>query len=185
MMVKLRFSVIWCLVLSWLLCGCELVDFFSDDENIQDFIAQVKARPKKKIEVDPVIPDYKPYPYEVTNIRSPFQLFQATVKAEIKSDSKCIPDKTRLKTYMERFDLNSFKLVGYLKVDGVKIALFKIGQMNGVFKVKNNDYIGDNYGKVTITDDKVEVEEKFKDGEDENGEEVYKCRTHKFPFVTK
>jgi type IV pilus assembly protein PilP len=63
------------------------------------------------------------------------------------ADNGVHPDRNRPKQYLEQFPLDGLKMVGTLKIDGVRYALIKDSN-NIVTRVTAGDYMGQNDGKV-------------------------------------
>ncbi|WP_249678240.1 pilus assembly protein PilP [Pseudomonas abieticivorans] len=150
--------VAWVLLLS----GCGDSGDFAD---LKAFMAEVKARPKGVIEPIPQFPPYQAFTYEAANLRSPFQ---PPIKIDLASRQKGArqvkPDPTRVKQFLEGFNIEQFEMVGTLANDTGKFALIK--GAGGVYRIKVGDYLGRNEGRiVTITDSQVDVVEIVPDGE--------------------
>jgi|GEM_PF-1770043 len=130
--------------------GCE---FFEQNDDLQSFIDTVKAKPKRKIDPDPVIPDYVPYPYNVSNKRSPFRIPINVLEEQ--SEFNDIPPEHKVckRNFLFSFSLAAFHLIGdFEDVLHKKSALFKIDGKDGIFKVGKGDCIGSDYGLVTYAD---------------------------------
>lgn len=142
--------------LLFLLIGCSS----SEDEQLQEYIKQVKARPKKPIEP---IPEIKPLPIfvfpEQDTRESPFKQHFETPESVSDNNS---PDILRKKQFLETMSLDSLKFVGTLKEGGQYWAL--ILQPNGrISHVTVGHYMGKNYGKIIlIQDSRLRLEENFK-----------------------
>jgi len=172
-MHNMKIAVIFLLTLMFL-SSCELLEIFNQDDDLSDFIASVKAKPKRKIEPDPVIPEYVPYPYIANKSRSPFQVQRSV--AIRKNDPNCKKPDLKKETFMQQYDLNDFKYVGpFLKI-GEKMAngknkteavygLVNIVGRDEILRIRKGDVIGKNHGVVTkIHSNAIELEEKISDG---------------------
>jgi type IV pilus assembly protein PilP len=74
------------------------------------------------------------------------------------------PDPTRVKQFLEGFNIDSFEMVGTLSNESGTFALLR--GAGGVHRVKVGDYLGRNDGRITaITDSAVQVMEIVPDGE--------------------
>ena len=98
-------------------------------------------------------------------MRSPFQ---PSVKIDILSQHKgskdIKPDETRIKQFLEGFNIEIFEMVGTLSNDMGLNALVR--GAGGVHRVKVGDYLGRNNGRiVSINDSGVDVIEIVPDGE--------------------
>ena len=143
--------------------------------DLEKTVMEIKAI--KNPHVDP-IPEYRhipPYFYE-PNGRDPFIPFlnakkQRTVNFEEteKSPEEQVcpnrPDHNRIRVGLEDIPLDALKMVGLLIMDGIKSALV-VSKNNGtIYRVKQNDYMGDNYGQIiNISEDEMEILELHPDG---------------------
>ncbi len=157
-MVRLFFSLLLASVLS----GCMGGDDFSD---LQSFMDQERARPKGSIEPLPKFQPYEAFTYSAAALRSPFQPPIKIDLAQQQKGSKDIkPDETRVRQFLEGFNIETFEMVGTLANDGATYALVR--GAGGVHRVKVGDYLGRNHGRVTLIDEaKVDVAEIVPDGE--------------------
>jgi type IV pilus assembly protein PilP len=125
----------------------------------------VRARPKGSIEPLPQFQPYEPFTYNASGMRSPFQ---KPVKIDLtaqKHGSKDVkPDETRVKQFLEGFNIEQFQMVGTLSGGSGVFALVK--GAGGVYRVKLGDYLGTNHGRImAITDASIDVVEIVPDGE--------------------
>ncbi len=92
------------------LVGCNSSNSFAD---LQAFMDEVRAQPKGAIEPMPKEVVYEPFTYRAAALRSPFQ---APVKIELTNSAKgskdIKPDETRVKQFLESFNIESFVMVG-------------------------------------------------------------------------
>ncbi|MBX9913096.1 MAG: type 4a pilus biogenesis lipoprotein PilP [Pseudomonadaceae bacterium] len=144
------------------LSGCDATREFID---LQAYMDEVRARPKGSIEPLPQFQPYEPFTYSAGGLRSPFQ---KPVKIELASQQKgskdIKPDETRVKQFLEGFNIEAFQMVGTLSGGSGEYALVK--GAGGVYRVKAGDYIGSNHGRVVAIDEaKIDVVEIVPDGE--------------------
>lgn len=149
-------------VLSLGLVGCDSSGSFAD---LQTFMDEVRARPKGAIEPMPKEVIYEPFTYVAAALRSPFQ---PPVKIDFVSQQKgnadVQPDETRVKQFLEGFNIESFVMVGTLSNEAGVYALIRGG--DGVHRIRMGDYIGGNHGRVVaITAAGVEIIEIVSDGD--------------------
>lgn len=149
-------------VLALGLIGCDSSGNFAD---LQVFMDEVRSRPKGSIEPMPKEVVYEPFTYVAAALRSPFQ---PPVKIEMSNREKgskgVQPDETRVKQFLEGFNIESFVMVGTLSNDAGSYALLRGG--DGVHRVRIGDYLGGNHGRVTtITTAGIEVIEIVSDGD--------------------
>ena len=143
------------------LFGCSSGEF----SDLQAYMDEVRAQPRGRIEPMPEEVVYEPFTYTATSLRSPFQppvKLEESRRERGRSDLK--PDETRVKHFLENFNIESFSMVGTLaNQDGVQ-ALIRGG--DGVHRVRTGEYLGRNQGRITeINADAVEVIEIVPDGE--------------------
>jgi len=130
--------------------------------DLEQYIAEVKARPGGRIEPLPQIKPYETFDYRVDNMRSPF--VQERSVAGNGALTGPAPIKNRNKEYLEQFPLDTLDMVGTLKIDGKTYGL--VQTKDGlVHRVLPGNYVGQNDGRiVSITDSKIEVEELVSNG---------------------
>ncbi len=150
------------LMLIALLVGCDSNNDFAD---LQGFMADVKAKPKGAIEPLPKFQAYEAFTYNAAALRSPFQ---PPIKIDLvqreKGSKEIKPDETRVKQFLEGFNIETFEMVGTLKNETGSYALVK--GAGGVHRVRAGDYLGRNHGKImTIDESKIDVMEIVPDGE--------------------
>lgn len=144
------------------LVGCNSSNSFAD---LQAFMDEVRAQPKGAIEPLPKEVVYEPFTYRAAALRSPFQ---APVKIELTNSAKgstdIKPDETRVKQFLESFNIESFVMVGTLSNEAGMYALLR--GADGVHRIRVGDYLGSNHGRVVaITASGIEVIEIVSDGD--------------------
>jgi type IV pilus assembly protein PilP len=142
--------------------GCGASNNFSD---LQSYMDEVRARPKGSIEPLPKFQPYESFTYGAASLRNPFQppvTLELTARQKGSADVK--PDESRVRQFLEDFNIENFQMVGTLSNSGGVFAL--ISGANGVHRVRVGDYLGRNHGKIqSIDDGKVDVVEIVPDGE--------------------
>ena len=153
--------ILCALALAGLSC-CGTGNDFSD---LQAYMDEVRARPKGSIEPLPKFLPYAAFTYGAAALRSPFQPPIKIELAKQQKGSKDIrPDETRIKQFLEGFNIEAFEMVGTLSNTGGTFALVR--GAGGVHRVKVGDYLGRNHGRIVGIDEaKVEVIEIVPDGE--------------------
>lgn len=159
-MKKARFAALG-LTLA-MLGGCGGSSDFSD---LQQHLDDVRARPKGTIEPLPAFVPYEAFTYSAAALRHPFQPPVKIDLAQREKGTKDIrPDETRVKQFLEGFNIENFVMVGTLANGGGRFALVRGG--DGVHRVKIGDYLGRNHGRIVdISDAEVAVVEIVPDGE--------------------
>ncbi|MBU6953940.1 pilus assembly protein PilP [Hahella sp. HN01] len=146
--------------------GCSSNAGFDD---LQAFVKEVKARPKKRIEPLPEPKAYQAFSYSTANRRSPFAPPQELKLAQIedKPKSNVKPDFDRPPELLESFPIGSMSMVGTINKDGetTLYALVNDGQ-GGIHRVRKGQYMGKNHGRVvSISDTGVDIVEIVSDGQ--------------------
>ena len=144
------------------LSGCDNGNQFGD---LQTYMDEVRARPTGVIEPLPKFRPYEAFTYSAATLRSPFQ---PPVKIDLvrrqKGSQQVKPDETRVKQFLEGFNIEQFEMVGTMANDSGTFALMRGG--GGVYRMKVGDYLGRNHGRiVSISDSQVDVVEIVPDGE--------------------
>jgi len=158
----MRISSLMLVVGFSLLAGCGAGGDFSD---LRAYMDEVRARPKGSIEPLPTFKPYESFTYRASSLRSPFQ---PPVKIDVvtrqKGSAEIKPDETRVKQFLEGFNIETFEMVGTLRNERELYAL--VNGAGGVHRVKVGDYLGRNHGKILAIDEsKIDVMEIVPDGE--------------------
>ncbi|MDF3936492.1 type 4a pilus biogenesis lipoprotein PilP [Pseudomonas citronellolis] len=158
--MKTRLTLCALVLLS--LNGCGSGGDFAD---LQAYMDEVRARPKGAIEPLPKFQPYEAFTYNASTLRSPFQPPVKIDLAVKQKGSKVVkPDETRVKQFLEGFNIETFEMVGTLSNQEGTFALVR--GAGGVHRVKVGDYLGRNDGKiVSISEAKIDVVEIVPDGE--------------------
>ena len=145
-----------------MLSGCGSSNDFAD---LQAYMDQVRAKPKGAIEPLPKFQPYEAFTYNAASLRSPFQPPVKIDLAVKQKGSKVVkPDETRVKQFLEGFNIETFEMVGTLSNEQGMFGL--IHGAGGVHRVRVGDYLGRNDGKiVSISEGKIDVVEIVPDGE--------------------
>jgi type IV pilus assembly protein PilP len=144
------------------LAGCGDGGDFSD---LQAYMEEVRSSPRGGIEPLPQPEPYESFTYAAADLRPPFQ---PPVKIEMtsrpKGDKAIKPDETRIKQFLEGFNIDVFEMVGTLANAQGSFAL--ISGAGGVHRVTVGDYLGRNDGRIVAVDSgKIEVIELVPDGD--------------------
>ena len=144
------------------LTGCGSSGDFAD---LRSYMDEVYARPKGAIEPLPKFQPYESFTYRAASLRSPFQPpVRIDVVNRQKGSKEIKPDETRVKQFLEGFNIETFVMVGTIENSSGLFAL--INGAGGVHRVKVGDYLGRNHGKILAIDEsKVDVVEIVPDGE--------------------
>ncbi len=145
MRIRLSFYLVLVVLV---LAGCSGNQGFAD---LDAFVAEVKARPKKPIEPLPELKAYQAFTYSAASRRSPFtspvEMAETEVVAKPKSNVK--PNLDRARELLENYDLGSMLMVGTIVKAGepTLYALVNDGR-GGIHRVRVGQYLGKNFGRV-------------------------------------
>ena len=139
----------------------------SKKDDLNRYIAEVKARPATPIPPIPAVRTYTPYKYEGLLGRDPFRQStsegsdQAVQSGPAKGPR---PDLQRPREYLERFELDTLEMVGTFAKESSEWAL--IEDPDGVVhRVSVGNYMGKNHGKVSkVSNNEVHLSEFIADG---------------------
>jgi len=142
------------------LAGCS-----GEQEELSQWMEQQKREVKP--DVQPLSPPKKfvPQPYIALNGVEPFSAQKLTValKQEAKQPNSLLAAEiNRRKEPLEAYPLDSMQMVGSVTKTGRPYALLKVDNL--LYQVKQGDYLGQNYGKITkISETDVSLREIVQD----------------------
>jgi type IV pilus assembly protein PilP len=130
----------------------------TEQDDLEEWIAEVKKRPGGRIEPLPEVKPYETFVYNAAEQRSPFSLMSPAGPSGVRPDSK------RNREFLEQFSLDTLSMVGTLKLSGRAYGL--VQTKDGlVHRVLPGQYMGQNDGKiVSISDSKISLVEIVPDG---------------------
>jgi type IV pilus assembly protein PilP len=136
-------------------------------DDLNRYIAEVKARPATPIPPIPAVRTYTPYKYEGLTGRDPFRQSTSEGADQVVSGGPAKgprPDLQRSREYLERFELDTLAMVGTFAKESSEWALIR--DPDGVIhRVAVGNYLGKNHGKVSmISNDEVQLSEFIADG---------------------
>jgi len=137
-------------------------------DDLDKYIAEVKARPADPITPIPPVKTYTPYVYEGLNGRDPFRHLVSGGDDETRSAKGTgpRPDFGRSKEYLERYELDTLSMVGTFAKDEFYWGLIRDPE-GVIHRVSVGNYIGKNHGKVVnVTETEVYLSELISDGAD-------------------
>jgi type IV pilus assembly protein PilP len=154
-----RFNVmLFSLFFSTILVGCGEGDF----SDLQQYITEVKAKPKGTIEPLPEIKTIEPFVFKPEGLRDPFKAISESEEeqeAQASTGNGIKPDTTRRKEELEAFPLDSLRMVGTVVMKANLWGLVKASDKT-IYRVQVGNYMGKNYGKIIrILNDKIELME--------------------------
>jgi len=159
----MKHSIFILVILLTGLTGCST----SSDQDLNDYIADVKRRPKGTIEPIPAFRPYEAFAYGAITLRSPFEVpVPVAEKVYVEANYNVKPDFNREKEILESFNIASLSMVGTLTKNGVLWALIEDGE-GGVHKATTGNYIGKNHGRILAArDEGIEILEIVSNGRD-------------------
>ena len=149
------------------LCVASVVFLVScGGEEHQDIKQWMKEQSKDMRGRVPPLPEIKPFPivsYDAMDLLDPYR--PAKIEPTKKLDgggSGPKPDLNRPKEELEKYPLESLKMVGTVNINGKKFAIIQADKR--VFRVTTGNYMGLNYGKaVKVTETEVQLKELIQD----------------------
>lgn len=153
MLDRLKMSMV---VIVFCVAGCQ-----QEKDDLQTYVAQVKAQQKSDIPPIPVMKPYEKFDYAATEIRDPFLptvVDVPQVEQEPILDNGISPDSNRRKEALEAFDLSQLQYVGTLEQD--KIWALVRSSDGVIHRVQVGNYMGQNHGKIlSISDTELKLNE--------------------------
>ena len=128
--------------------------------DLEKWVAEVKARPAPPLDPLPVMQQFETFEYSAQNLRDPFsEAFDGAG-----SGGGPRPDPGRRKQTLEQFPLDSMDMVGTLGRGAGVIALV-MAPDKVTYRVRPGAYLGQSDGRVTaVYEDRIELVELVPDG---------------------
>lgn len=146
----MRHAAVLALVASAALTGC----IGSDQDEINQWMAEQRAVTKPQVQPIPEPKTFKPEAYAMEGQVEPFsnQKLTQALKREAQqqgaaSAALMAPELNRRKEALEAYPLDSMVMVGSLMKQGQPVALIKVDNL--LYQVRPGNYLGQNYGKIT------------------------------------
>ncbi|WP_298573570.1 pilus assembly protein PilP [uncultured Luteimonas sp.] len=128
--------------------------------NLQEWVANVKARPAPPLDPLPVMQQFETFEYAAQDLRDPF----SAVFSDDGDGSGPRPDSNRRKQVLEQFPLDSLDMVGTLHTGASMVALV-MAPDKVTYRVSPGVYLGQNDGRVTsVQEDRIDLVELVPDG---------------------
>lgn len=138
------------------LSGCQ-----RDMSDLQQYIAQVKAKKSTHIPPIPQMKPYQAFAYVAEDRRDPFL---PSAPNRNGSNTALRPDMNRNKEPLEEFPLDSLSMSGIIDYKSKLYAMVKAPD-GVVHRVSVGDHLGQNYGTITkITPTEIDMTEIIPDG---------------------
>lgn len=140
----------------------------ADTTDLEQFIINAKKQNIIKVKALPSPDKYVPYKYISEGKKDPFfadlSIKTPTSNTSSRSKNGVNPNLGRKREVLEKFPLDSLKMVGTLSLNKTNWALIQTAD-NTLHKTKAGHYIGENLGKITnISNTKVDLIETIPDG---------------------
>ncbi|HSG59597.1 MAG TPA: pilus assembly protein PilP [Woeseiaceae bacterium] len=135
------------------------------NDDLDQYINEVKARPGGRIEPLPEITPYEVFSYiaDAEGVRSPFVPDTPQV-ATSGAGGGIRPDSDRSREFLEGFPLDTLRMVGTLNIATTTYGLVQTSD-GLIHRVVPGNYMGQNDGRITdISESEIEVVEIISDG---------------------
>ena len=147
MTARLRFSGVAAALLGavFLLSACG-----ADQDELQQWMEQEKREVKPSVEPMTAPKKFNPEPYAALGAVEPFSTQKLTValKQDAKQPNSLLASEiNRRKEPLEAYPVDSMSMVGSVTRGGRPYALLRVDNL--LYQVKQGDYLGQNYGKIT------------------------------------
>ena len=141
-------------------CGRGITSEPGEAPNLEEWSANVRARPAPPLDPLPVMQQFETFEYAAQGLRDPF----SDAFANEGGGSGPRPDSNRRKQTLEQFPLDSLDMVGTLGAGSGLVALV-MAPDKVTYRVNPGVYMGQNDGRVTsISEDRIELVELVPDG---------------------
>lgn len=137
----------------------------SDNDDLDQYINEVKARRGGHIEPLPEITPYEVFTYvaDAQGVRSPFvpDTPQVTTSG---AGGGIRPDSNRSREFLENFSLDTLNMVGTLEIGGTTYGLVQTAD-GLIHRVVPGNYMGQNDGRIQeVTESEIKLVEIIADG---------------------
>jgi len=142
------------------LLGFGMTGCTSDTKEIEEWVAEVKARPAPPLDPLPVMKQFETFEYSAEGLRDPF----AVPTPDRDSGSGLRPDPNRRKEALEAYPLDGLNMVGTIGVEGNLVGLV-LAPDKVTYRVRPGNYLGQNDGRIiAVHADSIEMVELVPDG---------------------
>jgi len=134
------------------------------NDDLREYIDEIKARPGGRIEPLPQVQPAPTYVYEPGARRSPF--VPDAPQRRVSNDPNAVdgPDSNRPREFLEQFPLDTLRMVGTLADRRASFGLVQASD-GLVHRVSVGNHMGQNYGRiVAISDSEIQLVEIISDG---------------------
>ena len=141
-------------------CGRGITSEPGGAPNLEEWVANVRARPAPPLDPLPVMQQFETFEYAAQGMRDPFS--DAFTSKDSGSGPR--PDSHRRKQTLEQFPLDSLDMVGTIGRGGGMVGLV-VAPDKVVYRIHPGVYMGQNDGRVTsVHEDRIELVELVPDG---------------------
>ena len=141
-------------------CGRSITSEPGEAPNLEEWVANVKAKPAPPLDPLPVMQQFETFEYAAQGLRDPF----SDAFTSDSGGSGPRPDSARRKQTLEQFPLDGLDMVGTLGRGNGLVALL-MAPDKVTYRVQTGAYVGQNDGRVTaIHEDRIELVELVPDG---------------------
>lgn len=141
-------------------CGRGITSEPGGAPNLEEWVANVRARPAPPLDPLPVMQQFETFEYAAQGMRDPF----SAAFTNEGSGSGPRPDSNRRKQILEQFPLDSLDMVGSLGA-GSSLQALVLAPDKVTYQVTPGVYLGQNDGRVTsVSEDRIELVELVPDG---------------------
>jgi len=141
------------------LAGCS-----GGNDDLRAWIDQMKARSGGRIEPLPQVRPAPTFTYVPGDRRSPFMPDQPTQRLSNNPNAVQGPDPNRPREFLERFSLDTLRMVGTLEQGGAWFGLVQDSE-GLIHRVQVGNHMGQNYGRIlSITENQIALVEIIPDG---------------------
>ena len=137
----------------------------SDNDDLDRYINEVKARPGGRIEPLPEITPYETFTYiaDAEGLRSPFVPDSPQAAAGVGANNTR-PDPERSREFLEQFPLDTLRMVGTLEMGETQFGLVQTSD-GLIHRVVPGNYMGQNDGRIVeINESEIALVEIISDG---------------------
>jgi len=162
-LIKYNFIQIIKLLVLTMLCSFGLQGCVNEDvSDLEQYIQDVKAKPKGTIPLLPEIKVVEPYLFNPDGLRNPFEAVKRVAEEAPAGTSSAFgirPNTARRKEELEEYSLDTLRMVGTVMMENGKWALIKAND-GTIHRVQKGNYMGRNYGEIIqILDNRIELME--------------------------
>jgi len=153
--------------------GLAMVGCGSDQfQDLKQFVADAESVAGSRARIDPLpkVDPYEPFIYNQAELEDPFR--PRKIEPTRSAKGQVQPDLNRRREPLEAFPLDNLKMVGSLQQGKALFALVRTPD-NNLFRVRQNNYIGQNFGLIMQVDETgMKLKELVQDGAGEWTERI-------------